>query len=104
MDYLSLLRQYKIGPFAIFDVVLSYIGVWLLAPLLSKLLRRLHLQVPRSAWLWLTLPVAVLFHFVFNQHTPLMKMLVDPPRSYIVIAVLLIMIFMGVKDIRKSSN
>ncbi len=35
MDTLTLLRQYRIGPFAIFDTVLSYVGILILSPLLS---------------------------------------------------------------------
>jgi len=102
INYLTFLRQFKIGPFAIFDFITAYFLVFLLSPLLTKLLSLFHINLSRSAWLWLTLPISVIFHLIFNQKTPLMKMLSDPKQFqfYLIIIILLFMIFMGLKNIR----
>ena len=98
MDTLTLLRQFRIGPFAIFDTVLSYVGVVLLSPLLSKLFTLLHVSIPKTSWLWWTLPLAVVFHLLFSQDTPLMEILSQPLGFVGVGAILVFMIYMGVKD------
>ncbi|MDD2224563.1 MAG: hypothetical protein PHP97_00160 [Candidatus Shapirobacteria bacterium] len=102
MNYITFFRQFKIGPFATFDFVTAYLLVFLLSPFLTKLFSIFHLNISRSAWLWLTLPISVIFHLIFNQKTPLMKMLLDPKhfQFYLVIAILLFMIYMGLKNIR----
>ena len=100
MDTLTLLRQYKIGPFAIFDTVISFVGMYLFAPFLSKLFLKIHVVVPRSSWLWFMFPVSVLVHFIFRQQTPLMKMLYPPDTNIVAIFILVIMITMGMRNIR----
>ena len=102
MDYVSILRQYKIGPFAIFDTILAYVGMFLLAPVLSKLCAKMHLIIPRAAWLWFTMPISVIFHFLFRQNTPLMNMLFSQ-HSFIIPAIILMgMVFMGLITIKKE--
>lgn len=102
MDLLNILRQYKIGPFAIFDTVTAYLGIFLIAPLLTKLFYKIHINISRAGWLWLTLPISVIFHLVFRQNTPLMKILSDPFKFefYLVVVVLLFMIYMGLRKIK----
>jgi ABC-type enterochelin transport system permease subunit len=100
MNFIDFLRQFKIGPFAIFDTTLAYVGIFLVAPLLTKLFSRLQLRISRTAWLWLTLPIAVIFHLVFRQSTPFMKMFLDPNGFYIAKIILLFMLYMGLKNIR----
>lgn len=101
MNFISVLRQFRIGPFTIFDTAIAYVGIFLLAPLLTKLFSKLHLNISRGEWLWLTLPISVIFHFVFRQNTPLMKILLDPSRFYIVAIALLFMTYMGLRNINK---
>jgi ABC-type enterochelin transport system permease subunit len=100
MDILDFLRQFRIGPFAIFDTALAYVGIFLLAPVLTKLFYRFHFNISRTAWLWLTLPISVIFHFVFRQSTPFMKMFLDPNGFYIAKIILLFMLYMGLRNIR----
>ncbi|MDO8511724.1 MAG: hypothetical protein Q7S57_00485 [bacterium] len=104
MDFLDFLRQFRIGPFAIFDTALAYVGIFLVAPLLTKLFSRLHLNISRTAWLWLTLPIAVIFHLVFRQNTPFMKMFLDPNGFYMVKIILLFMLYMGLRNIRTKKQ
>ncbi|MFA6519028.1 MAG: hypothetical protein WCV93_05280 [Candidatus Shapirobacteria bacterium] len=103
MNYLDYLRQFKIGPFAIFDTALAYLAIFLLSPLLTKLFSVFHLSVSRVALLWLTLPISVLFHLIFRQNTPLMKILSDPSQFsfYLSLGLLLLMTYLGLKDIKR---
>lgn len=103
MITLEYLRQFKVGPFAIFDTVISYVGILILSPLLSWLMSRLHLKIPVSSWLWFTVPLSVIFHMIFNQPTPLMKVLTNPGHFtfYIALFVLIAMTYMGIRDISK---
>jgi len=102
MYILHFLRQYKIGPFAIFDTVTAYLGIFLIAPLLTKMFSKIHINVSRVGWLWLTLPISVLFHLIFRQNTPFMKILLNPNQFqfYLGIIILLFMIYMGLRKIK----
>lgn len=100
MDTITLLRQYRIGQFTIFDTVAAFVGMILLAPLLTKLCSKLRISIPRTAWIWLTIPIAVLVHLVFRQSTPLMRMLLDGNGFFLEKIGLVIMVFMGIRNIR----
>lgn len=78
MVSIEYLRQFRIGQFAIFDSATAYVGILILSPILSWLMSRLHLNIPIVSWLWFTLPLSVIFHMVFQQSTPLMKILANP--------------------------
>lgn len=101
MDYIALLRQYRIGPFTIFDTVLAYVGVLILAPLLTKLFLKVHVKIPLISWLWFTMPISVIFHIMFRQDTPLMRILFNSDKFYIAAGVLLFMIYMGLRRVRR---
>lgn len=100
MEIIEILRQYRIGPFTIFDTALAYGAIFLLAPLLTKLFLKINVSFSRTDWLWLTLPIAVIFHFVLQQHTPFMEMLLNPNDFYIAKIVLLLMLYMGLRKKR----
>jgi hypothetical protein len=102
MDYLGYIRQFKIGPFAIFDSVLAFLGIFLLSPLLTKLFLKMHLNITLSSWMWLTLPLSVVFHVLFRQNTALMKIIFGSNHlySFIAIATLLFMTYMGLKNVK----
>jgi len=101
MEYITMLRSYRIGPFTIFDTVLAYVGVVILSPLLTKLFLVIHLKISLTSWLWLTMPLSVIFHLVFSQNTPLIKMLFNSDKFYIAWAVLLFMTFMGLRGVKR---
>jgi hypothetical protein len=98
MDYVTYLRQFRIGPFAVFDTVLGYLAIFLLAPLLTKTFTLFKLNIPRATWLWWMFPLSVVFHLAFNQQTPVLKTLADPLGFFVVSAVLAVMFFMGLKS------
>jgi uncharacterized integral membrane protein len=102
MDVISIFRQYRIGPFTIFDTVTAYVGIFLIAPLLTKIFSKIHINFSRAGWLWLTLPISVIFHLIFRQNTPFMKMLLNPHQFqfYLGIIILLFMSYMGLRKIK----
>lgn len=102
MNLLTSLRQFRIGSFAIFDTVLGFFGMYLLAPLLSKLFAKLHLDIPKSSWLWWMFPISVVFHLIFRQDTPLMRVFSSTQGLLIASATLAFMIFMGARGCRRN--
>jgi len=106
MISIEFLRQYKIGPFAIFDTVGSYLIIFILSPILTKLVSIFGLIIPTSSWLWLTIPISVIFHIVFRQSTPLIKILANPKEVnfYIAITILLLMTYMGLRNIQRPAS
>ncbi len=101
MFSIEYLRQFKIGPFAIFDTVSAYLGILLLAPILAWLFSKVNLKIPVVSWIWFTMPLSVLFHVLFRQSTPVVKILTIPnqPQFYIVLLVILFMVYMGLRKI-----
>ncbi len=96
MNLITILRSYRIGPFAIFDFAMSYIVVYLIAPYLQKL----GLKLSRAQMLWLTLPISILVHILFGKMTPLTEMFVDLHGGY---AAKIVTVFMIVMACRKPS-
>lgn len=106
MISIEYLRQFRIGPFTIFDTGISYVGVLILSPILIWLMSKLRLKIPIISWLWFTLPLSVIFHIIFHQSTPLMKILANPGQVqfYIAIFILFAMIYMGFRKISKMKS
>ncbi|MFA5932591.1 MAG: hypothetical protein WCV81_04930 [Microgenomates group bacterium] len=104
MGFIEVLRQYRVGPFTLFDTLIAYIGIFLVAPLFSKLFARFNISISRSSWLWLTLPIGVIFHLIFQVHSPFMKTLLDPNGNYIAKIVLIFMLFMGLRNIKRVNK
>lgn len=104
MDLIGILREYKIGQIAVFDLVLAYVGIYSIAPFLTKTFTKIHLYINKTDWFWLTLPIGVLFHIVFAAQTPLTKMVLNPQGFYLIKLLILFMVFMGLRKSRKPSN
>lgn len=102
--WLQLLREkYRLGPFSVPDTLGSLIIVFLIAPFLSAGTRKLGVEVPRSSWLWLTVPVAELTHAFFRPDTVLFKMLMNQSGDYLVKIAFIAMIYLGVRGIHRIS-
>lgn len=100
MGIIETLRQFRIGPFTIFDTATAFLGIFLIAPFLTKLFLLVHVYIPRSAWLWFTIPIGEIFHLIIRQETPVMKMLTNPNGDYIAKIALLVLILVGLSQIR----
>jgi len=101
MGIIDFLRQYHFGNYAIFDFVLAFAGIYLLAPSLSKLFRKLGFEVPQKNWIFLTLPISVGAHFLAGNITAMTRDFLDLDGYYILKLIILVSFILGVKGIKK---
>lgn len=104
MISIEFLRQFRIGEYAIFDLTTAFVGVYLASFLLSKLFRKIRVDIPRISWVLLTLPIGILTHIIIVRITPMTKNFLDIQGHYvlkIVIIGLLIFGLRGIKIIKK---
>lgn len=100
-------RQFRIGEYAIFDFVVAFLGIYLLAPLLSKLFLKIKINIPKKSWLYLTLPIGIVAHLLVGNITPLTKDFIDIHGHYILKIIIIGLVFIGVKNIhieKKKNN
>jgi len=97
MTSLEFLRSFRVYKIAVFDLILSYFGIYLLSPLLIKLFKKLNIKTSKTQLLWLTLPLSIVIHLLVGQETPLTKMVLDQHDYYLVKIIILAMIFMAFK-------
>ena len=101
MTAVESLRQYRIGQFAIFDFTAAFLGMLLLAPLLSRLCRKIGFDVPKRNWIILTLPLATLAHIVVGKMTPMTKQFLDLHGSYFLKTFMLGLCIFGAMGIKR---
>ena len=100
MEIINFLRQFRLGGYAIFDFTFAFLGIYLLSPLLSKLFRKIRLDVPKINWLFLTLPIGILAHLIVNNITPMTKAVLDIHGHYLLKIVILICLVLGLRGIK----
>lgn len=105
MDPIEFLRQFRFGGYAIFDFTTAFLGIAIISPLLSKLFRKIRLDIPKRNWIFLTLPIGIITHLLINKITPMTARFLDLQGHYIlkiVIVALLILGLRGIKVVQKS--
>jgi hypothetical protein len=93
---ITFLRSFRVGPFAIFDFTISYVAMYFFAPYLSKLFALIGITVNREQWLWLTLPISIFAHVIFQVNSPFTKMFFSPDSGWtakIIIIFMLLMVY-----------
>jgi hypothetical protein len=100
MSTLEFLRQFRILDYAVFDFVVSFLGIYLLSPLLSKLFLKIRLDIPKKNWLFLTLPIGILSHLLVGSITPMTADFLNINNHYILKIIILILSFFGIKGIK----
>lgn len=100
MNQIDYLRQFRVGNFAVFDFVASFLGMLVLSPLLSHLCKRVGVHVPKRNWVILTLPIGVLAHILVGNITPLTKDFLDLHGHYAAKIVIVACVIFGVAGIR----
>jgi len=100
MNTIEFLRQFRIGGYAIFDFAVSFVGIYLLAPLLSKLFLKIRIKIPKLNWLYFTLPISVIAHLLVGNITPMTRDLLDIHDHYVLKIVFLVLIFLGCRGIQ----
>lgn len=99
MNIIKYLRLFRIGQFAIFDFTISYIGFYILSPLIIKLFKYFNMTVTIANIMWLVLPLSILIHIIIGNHTPLTKMFLDTSDYYFIKIVIVYMIYAGLKGV-----
>lgn len=100
MEIITFLRSFRVGPFAIFDFAISYLFMYLIAPYVKKI----GINLNRKQLLWLTLPISIGVHIIFNAMTPFTKMFLDPYGSYWVKAIIIFMLYMAYRTRDRKTN
>ena len=100
MIILDFLRQFRIFEYAIFDLVISFLGIYLLSPLLSKLFKKINIYVPKINWLFLTLPLGIIIHVIFGSMTPMTKYFIDLNSHYILKITILLLLLLGLRGVK----
>ncbi len=100
---LEFLRSFRLWEYSIFDLVISFLGVLVISPLLIRLFRLIHLEIPLSSWMLFTILIGILTHILTSNHTLMTKYFLDPSGHYslkIFIVVITILGFAGVRFIK----
>jgi len=101
MFSIEYLRQFKIGEYAIFDIAISFLGIYILSPLLSNLFLKFKIVIPKTNWIYLTLPLSVVIHLLVRKVTPMTANFIDPHGNYILKLFILVLFILGIKGIKK---
>lgn len=97
---LEFLRQFRLGGYAIFDLTVSFLGIALLSPLLSKLFLKMRLYVPKINWVFLTLPIGILVHLAFGRMTPMTQDFFNLSGHWWLKAIVLLSLFFGIRGMK----
>ncbi len=100
MTTIEFLRQFKLGEYAIFDLVASFLGIYLLSPFLSKIFKKIRLDIPKINWIYLTLPIGILAHLLIGKITPMTRDLLDLNSSYLLKILIVGLLFFGLKNVK----
>ena len=100
METLEILRSFKIFGYAIFDLILSFGWIYLIAPRLSRLFLKIWIEISRKSWLFLILPIGILFHLIFQNITPMTRNLFDINGFYLLKILIMILLIFWLKDIK----
>lgn len=106
MISLEFLRQFHVSEYAIFDLTVAFLGIFLLSPLLSKMFLKIGVYIPKINWLFLTLPIGILVHASIGQMTPMTKQFFSWPGNFwlkVSILALLILGLRGIKIMKKAT-
>ena len=101
---IEFLRQFRIFDYAIFDFLVSFLGIYFLAPVLSKIFLRFKVIIPRNNWLFLTLPLGIFFHLIFGRITPLTRDFISLDSHYILKVLILVSLLLGLRGISRKKS
>ncbi len=102
MTTLEFLRSFHFFGYAIFDLILSFIGMYLISGRLSKLFLKINIIVPKMNWVYLTLPIGILVHILVGTYTPMVKDFLNLNSHYMLKLVILVFLFLGLGGIRRK--
>lgn len=97
MITLEYLRSFRISNFSVFDFASAYLGIYLLVPILNKIISPTHRQLTHWQWMLLVLPLSIIVHLATGNMTPLTKLAIDPYGGYLLKAFLIAMLYFGLR-------
>ena len=97
---IEFLRQFRFSEYAIFDFIAVFIGMYLLAPLLSKIFLKLKVDIPKKNWLFLALPIGIITHLLVGKITPMTRDFIDIHGYYILKILIIGLLIFGLKGIK----
>lgn len=100
MTTLEYFRQFRIGEYAAFDLAISFLGIYLLSPLLSKIFLKFRIEISKKSWLLLTLPIGILAHLLSGNMTLMTKNFLDLQGHYILKILILGLLILGLRGIK----
>jgi hypothetical protein len=101
MVSIATLREFRVGSYAVLDLAVSFLGMAILAPLLSFLLRKAKIDVPKKNWVILTLPIGILVHLLVGTKTQMVKDAFDWNGHYVIKIILLVSLVGGFRGIKR---
>jgi len=97
MTTIEFFRQFRFGEYAIFDLTVSFLGIYLFSPLLSKIFRKFRVDMPKRGWLLLTLPISILVHLLTGNLTPMTKNFIDMHGHYVLKILIIGLAILGIR-------
>lgn len=94
------LRSFRITNYAIFDLAVSFLGIYLLSPLLTKIFLKLNINTSTLSWLLLTLPLSILIHILVGNYTKMTQDFLDPSGHYYIKIFILTLLILGLKSVK----
>lgn len=104
MISIEFLRQFRIFGYAIFDFVLTFVGVIVLYPLLKKVAQAVGLRIPLNGWLFLSVPLSIVAHILSGNFTPLTQQFLRTDGDYLVKIVILGLLIAGIRTVSKTKK
>jgi hypothetical protein len=101
MINIEYLRQFRVEGFAIFDFATAFLGIYILSFPLSWLFRKIGLEIPKKSWLLLTLPIGIITHTLIGRKTPMTVEFFDPSGHYLLKAIILGLLILGLTSIKR---
>ena len=94
------LRSFRLVEYAVFDLTLAFVGIYLLAPWLSKLFLKIGVIIPRISWILLTLLIGVLTHIIVGTDTLMVRNFLDTQGNFGLKMFILTLTVLGLYRIR----
>jgi len=100
VNTIEFLRQFRFFGYAYFDFIVSFLGILLLSPLLSRLFLLLRIKISKKSWMFFTVPLSIIIHLMVGTMTPMTKDFLNVHGHYVVKIVIIGLSILGLMDIK----
>jgi len=95
------LRSFRIFDFAVIDFAFAILGLALLSPLLTRLFRKVWLEIPIQSWMLFAIPIWVITHALIWTNTPLNEYVFSTDGHLVEKIIVIVLLVLGIAFIRK---